>query len=216
MQPTPFQDRRDAGRQLAAALAAYAGDPAAIVLALPRGGVPVGAEVATALGLQLDILVVRKLGVPGHEEFAMGAIATGGVQVLHAPVLRMLHIPEVAVARVVAREQAELARRERAYRGDRPVPVLGARTILLVDDGLATGASMEAALALVQRQHPARVVVAVPVAPAETVARLREKADEVVCVMTPAPFDAVGSWYREFPQTSDDEVRALLAAAPRR
>jgi predicted phosphoribosyltransferase len=216
MLPSPFLDRRDAGRRLAAALTHHAGDPAAIVLALPRGGVPVGAEVAAALGLPLDILVVRKLGVPGHEEYAMGAIAGGGVKVLHEPVLQMLRIPEVAVARVVAREQEELARRERAYRGDRPLPVLGARTVLLVDDGLATGASMEAALAVVQRQHPARVVVAVPVAPAETLARLRDLADEVVCVLTPEPFDAVGSWYHDFPQTSDDEVRALLGTAPRR
>ncbi|HEX6631877.1 MAG TPA: phosphoribosyltransferase family protein [Gemmatimonadaceae bacterium] len=215
MHPTPFQDRHDAGRRLAAALAHHAGEAGALVLALPRGGVPVGAEVAAALGLPLDILVVRKLGVPGHEEYAMGAIAGGGVKVLHEPVLQMLRIPAVAVARVVAREQEELARRERAYRGDRPLPVLGARTVLLVDDGLATGASMEAALAVVQRQHPARVVVAVPVAPAETLARLRDLADEVVCVLTPEPFDAVGSWYRDFPQTSDDEVRTLLGAAPR-
>lgn len=216
MPPTRFEDRRDAGRQLAAALATRAVDPGAIVLALPRGGVPVGAEVAQALGLPLDILVVRKLGVPGHEEYAMGAIAGGGVQVLHEEVLRLLHIPAVAVARVVAREQAELERRERAYRGARPLPVLGARTVLLVDDGLATGASMEAALAAVQRQHPARVVVAVPVAPAETLARLRTLADEVVCVLTPEPFDAVGGCYRDFPQTSDDEVRALLGTTPRR
>lgn len=214
--PSPlFADRREAGRRLAEALSAWRGDPDLLVLALPRGGVPVAFEVAQALEAPLDLFVVRKLGVPGHEEYAMGAIASGGVQVLHDEVVRALRIPEVAIARVVAREQAELARRERDYRGGRPAPVLGGRTVLLVDDGLATGASMEAALAAVQRAHPARVVVAVPVAPSETVERLRAMADAVVCVATPEPFEAVGCWYRDFPQTTDDEVRALLVAAPR-
>lgn len=208
-----FRDRRDAGRQLAAALAGYAGAPGLIVLALPRGGVPVAFEVALALRAPLDIFVVRKLGVPGHEEYAMGAIASGGICVLNHDVLRRLSIPEVAISRVAAREQQELERREREYRGGRPVPVLGGRTVLLVDDGLATGASMEAALQAVQGHHPARVVVAVPVAPAETCERLGALADDVVCLSMPEPFDAVGCWYRSFPQTTDDEVRTLLAAA---
>lgn len=215
MHQAVFIDRRDAGRRLGEALAAYADAPDLIVLALPRGGVPVAYEVARALRAPLDVFVVRKLGVPGHEEYAMGAIASGGVRVLHDEVLRALRIPEAAIARVAAREQDELLRREREYRDGRPAPVLGARTVILVDDGLATGASMEAALEAVERQHPARVVVAVPVAPAETCNRLRDKADDVVCVATPEPFDAVGFWYREFPQTSDEEVRELLAAATR-
>lgn len=209
-----FADRRDAGRRLAIALAAWADAPDCIVLALPRGGVPVAFEVAQALHAPLDLLVVRKLGVPGREEYAMGAIASGGLRVLHEEVVQSLGIPAAAIARVVAREEEELERREREYRGTRPPPVLGGRTVLLVDDGLATGASMEVALQAVQRQHPAQVVVAVPVAPADTCARLRPQADAIVCVATPEPFLAVGCWYQEFPQTTDDEVRALLAAAP--
>ncbi|MES2919034.1 MAG: phosphoribosyltransferase [Pseudomonadota bacterium] len=209
-----FTDRREAGRRLAAALTDWADAPDRIVLALPRGGVPVAYEVAQALHAPLDVLVVRKLGVPGREEYAMGAIASGGLCVLNDEVVQGLHIPAPALARVVAREEAELARREQAYRGDRPPSVLGGRTVLLVDDGLATGASMEVALQAVQRQHPAQVVIAVPVAPADTCARLRPLADALVCVATPDPFLAVGYWYRQFPQTSDDEVRALLAAAP--
>lgn len=208
-----FTDRRDAGRQLAVALADWADAPDRIVLALPRGGVPVAFEVAQALHAPLDLLVVRKLGIPGREEYAMGAIASGGLRVLHDEVVQGLRIPAPAIARVVAREEEELARREREYRGTRPPPVLGGRTVLLVDDGLATGASMEAALLAVQRQHPAQVVVAVPVAPADTCARLRSLADAVVCVASPEPFLAVGCWYQAFPQTTDDEVRALLAAA---
>ncbi|MCC2637168.1 MAG: hypothetical protein K0Q68_887 [Moraxellaceae bacterium] len=210
-----FKDRRDAGRHLVAALADYAGDGDVIVLALPRGGVPVAFEVAQALKLPLDIFVVRKLGVPGHEEFAMGAIASGGVRVLRDDVVQTLRISPAEIARVAAREQAELERREHAYRGGRASPSLEGRTLLLVDDGLATGATMEAALEAVRQQRPARVVVAVPVAPAETLARLGAHADAVVCVATPEPFDAVGCWYREFPQTTDDEVRTLLAQAAR-
>lgn len=209
-----FEDRRDAGRRLAAALAEYAGRPDVVVLGLPRGGVPVAREVAEALGVPLDIFLVRKLGVPGHEEYAMGAIASGGVRVLHDEVVRALRLPVAAIAEVAAREQRELERRELAYRDGRPAPALAGRTVLLVDDGLATGASMEAALEAVRQQAPARVVVAVPVGPEETCRRLRALADAVVCVATPEPFDAVGYWYRAFPQTSDDEVRALLAAAP--
>lgn len=208
-----FADRRDAGRQLAAALADQAARPDAIVLGLPRGGVPVAFEVAQALRLPLDIFLVRKLGVPGHEEYAMGAIASGGVRVLHDDVVRALRLPVAAIAEVAAREQRELERREAAYREGRPAPVLAGRTVLLVDDGLATGASMEAALEAVRQQAPAHVVVAVPVGPADTCRRLRALADDLVCVATPEPFDAVGYWYRAFPQTSDDEVRELLAAA---
>lgn len=210
-----FKDRSDAGRHLVAALADYAGDADVIVLALPRGGVPVAFEVARALHLPLDIFVVRKLGVPGHEEFAMGAIASGGVRVLRDDVVQGLRISPADIAKVVAREQAELERREHAYRGERAPPSLEGRTLLLVDDGLATGATMEAALEAVRQQRPARVVVAVPVAPAETLARLGALADAIVCVATPEPFDAVGCWYQDFPQTTDDEVRALLAQAAR-
>jgi predicted phosphoribosyltransferase len=208
-----FRDRADAGRRLAGKLAQYAGRDDVIVLALPRGGVPVGAEVARALGSPLDVFLVRKLGVPGHEELAMGAIASGGVRVLNRDVLDQLRIPPQRVDAVAAREMAELARREAAYRDGRPAPDVRGKAVILVDDGLATGASMKAAVAALRDLGPARVVVAVPVGAAETCAELEQMADEVVCAETPDPFYAVGSWYADFDQTSDAEVRELLAGA---
>ena len=208
-----FCDRREAGRFLARELAAYANRPDVIVLALPRGGVPVGYEIAQALHAPLDVFLVRKLGVPGHEEYAMGAIASGGVSVLNEEVVQRLGISPYQIETVAAREQRELERRERAYRGERPPPEVSGRTVILVDDGLATGASMQAAVLALRRLQPARIVVAVPVAAPETCEQLREIADEVVCATTPEPFYAVGLWYEDFSQTSDEEVRALLAQA---
>jgi predicted phosphoribosyltransferase len=206
-----FRDRREAGRLLAARLAHYRGRPDVLVLALPRGGVPVGYEVARALGAPLDVFLVRKLGVPGHEELAMGAVASGGVQVLNDDVIAGLGLSERVVAAVTARELQELERRERLYRGARPPREVHGRTVILVDDGLATGATMRAAIHALRRRGAARIVVAVPVAPLPTCAELRAEADEVVCLFTPEPFFAVGLWYEDFTQTSDDEVRALLA-----
>ena len=211
--PVPYRDRTDAGRRLAAALDAHRGDPDVRVLALPRGGVPVAYEVAAALGAPLDVFVVRKLGVPGHEEYAMGAIASGDVVVLSADVVQRLGIDADAVRRVVEAERRELARRERRYRGDRPPPDVRGRTVILVDDGLATGSTMRAAIAALRQQGPARIVVAVPVAAAETCAELRGEVDDVVCPATPEPFHAVGLWYEDFSQTGDEEVRALLEHA---
>ena len=208
-----FRDRREAGRFLARELAAYANRPDVIVLALPRGGVPVGYEIAQALHAPLDVFLVRKLGVPGHEEYAMGAIASGGVSVLNEEVVQRLGISPYPIETLAAREQRELERRERAYRGERPPPEVSGRTVILVDDGLATGASMQAAVLALRRLQPARIVVAVPVAAPETCEQLREIADEVVCATTPEPFYAVGLWYEDFSQTSDEEVRALLAQA---
>jgi predicted phosphoribosyltransferase len=208
-----FRDRRHAGQALAQVLSAYANRPDVIVLALPRGGVPVGFEVAQALHVPFDVFIVRKLGVPGHEEYAMGALASGGVRVLNHNVLRMLDIPEDAVEAVTRSEQRELERRERLYRGDRPPPEVRGRTVILVDDGLATGSTMLAAVKALQAQRPARIVVAVPTASAETCEALRSEADEVVCATTPEPFRAVGLWYEDFSQTSDDEVRDLLSRA---
>ena len=207
---TRFRDRAHAGRVLAAALARYAHRRDVIVLALPRGGVPVGCEVARALGVPLDVFVVRKLGVPGHEELAMGAIASGGVRLLNEDVVALAGVSEEAIDEVAAREAAEIRRRERVYRGDRGPPDLRGRTVILVDDGLATGASMRAAVAAVRRQGPSWVVVAVPAAAADTCETLRAEVDELVCVMTPEPFHAVGLWYEDFSQTSDEEVRQLL------
>jgi len=212
---TRFRDRREAGRVLAQELAAYARRPDVVVLALPRGGVPVAYEVARALGAPLDVFLVRKLGVPGHEELAMGAVATGGVRVLNDQVVRALGIPPDVIDMVAAWEQQELARRERLYRGDRPPPDVKGRTVVLVDDGLATGATMRAALAALRQQQPARRVVAVPTAAAQTCDALRTEADDVVCATTPEPFDAVGFWYEDFSQTTDDEVRELLDRAAR-
>jgi predicted phosphoribosyltransferase len=208
-----FHDRHDAGRQLAGRLTYYAGRPDVIVLALPRGGVPVGFEVAQALGVPLDVFLVRKLGVPGREELAMGAIASGGVRVLNQEVVRALRIPESIIDSVATEEQSELERRERAYRDGRPAPDVRGRTVILVDDGLATGSSMRAAVEALRVRDPARIIVAVPVGASETCAALGEIADEVVCGYEPEHFAAVGLWYGDFTQTSDDEVRALLARA---
>jgi predicted phosphoribosyltransferase len=205
--------RGDAGRKLAARLAGYANRPDVLVLALPRGGVPVAYEVARALGAPLDMFVVRKLGVPGYEEFAMGAVATGGVRVLNQDVVDQVDIPDRLIDAVSQREQRELERRERAYRGMRPAPDVRGKIVILVDDGLATGSTMRAAVAALKQQQPARVVVAVPVASPETCEDLRREADEVVCLVTPEPFYAVGLWYQDFSQTTDEEVRALVAAA---
>jgi predicted phosphoribosyltransferase len=208
-----FRDRRDAGRFLADRLRAYADRPDVIVLALPRGGVPVAYEVARALHAPLDVFLVRKLGVPGREEFAMGALASGGVRVLNEDVVRGLGIAQSSVDAVAAREQQELERRERLYRGNRPPPEVRGRTVILVDDGLATGSTMRAAVLALHRLQPARIVVAVPTAAAETCDEMRALADEAVCGITPEPFHAVGLWYADFSQTSDEEVDALLAQA---
>jgi erythromycin esterase-like protein/predicted phosphoribosyltransferase len=210
-----FRDRRDAGRSLAGLLEHYSGDPAVIVLGLPRGGVPVAYEVAMALGAPLDIFLVRKLGVPGREEVAMGAIADGGVAVLNDDVIRGLDIPPEAIRRVAEHESRELLRREQAYREGRPSPELEGRTVILVDDGLATGASMRAAIGALRRHRPARLVVAVPAAPGVTCEELAGTVDEVVCATTPSPFVAVGESYWDFTQTTDEEVRDLLRAAAR-
>ncbi len=208
-----FRDRRHAGRVLAQVLAGYANRSDVFVLALPRGGVPVAYEVADVLHAPLDVLVVRKLGVPGHEEYAMGALASGGMRVLNDEVVQRLGISDAAVDAVTRHEQRELERRERLYRGGRPLPDMRGRTVILVDDGLATGSTMLAAVRALRAQQPARIVVAVPTAAAETCVQLRSEADEVVCATTPEPFGAVGMWYDDFSQTSDEEVRELLARA---
>ena len=213
---TRFHDRHDAGRQLARRLGEYAGRDDVLVLALPRGGVPVAAEVADALDAPLDVFLVRKLGLPGREEFAMGAIAMGGVQVLNQDVVRHFGVSAAQVAAVVAEEQAELERRARLYRGDRPPPALAGRTVLIVDDGLATGATMRAAVQALRARGPARIVVAVPVAAPEACEEFRHEADDAVCALTPERFEAVGLWYEDFSQTSDAEVRRLLAEAAQR
>jgi predicted phosphoribosyltransferase len=205
-----FHDRIDAGRQLAAALTEFESRPDVVVLGLPRGGVPVAHEVATQLHLALDVCLVRKLGVPGHEELAMGAIADGGIEVLSLDLIRELGIPQRLVQQTAVRERLELERRDRLYRGGRPPAIVNGRVVLLVDDGLATGSTMEAAIRVLRQQAPARLVVGVPVGPRETCERLRAVADQVVCLSTPAPFDAVGAWYEEFPQTTDDEIMRLL------
>lgn len=211
-----YRSRREAGQVLARLLQHYKGRDDVVVLALPRGGVPVAYEVARSLGAPLDVFLVRKLGVPGQEELAMGAIASGGVRVLVESVIRQLAIPPAIVQAAAEREGRELERRERDYRGDRPVPEVAGRTVILVDDGIATGASMRAAIAALRALRPARLVVAVPVAAPETCRELAALVDEVVCALTPERFTAVGLWYEDFSPTTDDEVRALLADAWRR
>ncbi len=200
---------------MAGRLADYAGRGDVLVLALPRGGVPVAFEVARALEAPLDVFLVRKLGVPGREELAMGAIATAGVRLLNDEVVQRLRIPARVIDRVAAVELAELERREREYRDGRPPPEVAGRTVILVDDGLATGASMRAAVVALRQRHPARIVVAVPIASPATCREFRDLVDQVVCARTPEPFHAVGHWYEDFSQTSDDEVRELLALAAR-
>lgn len=204
-----YADRREAGRILGEQVRGHAGEEA-VVLGLPRGGVPVAYEVAEALGAPLDVMLVRKLGVPGHEELAMGAIATGGIEVLNHELVAQLGISPAAIERVKQKEAQEIARRERAYRGSRPMPQLAGREVVLVDDGLATGATMRAAVLALRQHRPRRIVVAVPVAPPDTVQLLEEEADEVICPLTPELFLGVGNWYEDFRQVSDDEVRTLL------
>jgi putative phosphoribosyl transferase len=208
---TIFHDRTDAGRQLADELLHYGGRGDVIVLALPRGGVPVAAEVASRLALPLDVFVVRKLGVPGHEELAMGAIASGDVRVLNRDVISSLSMPDDIIEAVTAVEREELERRERSYRGSRPPLDVRARTVILIDDGLATGASMRAAVAALRQKGAGRIVVAVPVGAPSTCQELAEEADESVCLITPDSFIGVGQYYEDFSQTSDEEVRHLLA-----
>jgi putative phosphoribosyl transferase len=210
-----FANRAEAGAKLARKLTTYADRPDVLVLALPRGGVPVAYEVARALHARLDVFVVRKLGFPGHEELAMGAIATGGVRVLNQEVMSYIDLPDEAIEAVTNREQEELERRERLYRGDRAAPEVRGRTVILVDDGLATGSTMRAAAVALRQMHPAKIVVAVPVAALETCDDFRNEVDEVVCAVTPEPFMAVGVWYSDFSQTSDEEVRELLERAAR-
>ena len=208
-----FRDRADAGRHLLSRLGAYHGRPDVVVLGLPRGGIPVGYEVARGLGAPLDVFVVRKLGVPGQEELAMGAIATGGVRVVNRDVVDALHIAPDVLDRAAAQELRELERRERSYRGDRPEPQVEGRTVILVDDGLATGSTMRAAVQALRQQRPARIVVAVPVAASATCEELRREVEDVVCFATPEPFMAVGRFYDDFSQTTDEEVHDLLASA---
>lgn len=211
---TPFRDRTEAGQQLGELLSPYAGRDDVLILALPRGGIPVALAVARALDVPMDILNVRKLGYPGQEELAMGAIATGGIRVVNDEVVRMLQIPQDVIDRAAEEESHELERREQVYRGGRPPPDLQGRTVILIDDGIATGSTIRAAIAAVRQQGPARVVVAIPVAPAEVCEQLRREADEVVCLRAPEAFLAIGLFYESFPQLTDEEVRQLLAVAP--
>lgn len=210
-----FHDRAEAGRLLAAKLSEYANRPDVLVLALPRGGVPVGFEVAKALNAPLDVFLVRKLGVPGHEELAMGAIASGGTLVLNDDVVLTLRIPQQLMDVVAQREQQELERRERAYRDDRPQPDVQGKTIILVDDGLATGSTMRAAIRALRQREPAKIVVAVPAASPDTCDAFRDEVDDIVCALTPEPFYAVGLWYEDFSQTTDEEVRDLMERSMR-
>jgi predicted phosphoribosyltransferase len=208
-----FRDRADAGRQLAEWLSAYAGRPDVVVLALPRGGVPVAYEVARALRAPLDVFQVRKLGLPEHGELAMGAIASGGVRVLNEDLVRTLQISPEEIEAVARDEQAELERREQLYRDTRPAPDLRGKIVILIDDGLATGSTMRAAVEAIRQLQPQRIVVAVPVGAPQTCDAIREAADEVVCARMPDPFYAVGLWYEDFSQTTDWEVRELLKQA---
>jgi predicted phosphoribosyltransferase len=211
-----FRDRRDAGRRLAERLTGHAGEPDVLVLGLPRGGVPVAYEVAEHLNAPLDVFLVRKLGVPGHEELAMGAIASGGVRVLNMEVTRSLGIRPATIQAVETSEQRELARRERLYHGSRPAPEVRGRTVILVDDGLATGSSMWAAVEALRQREARRIVVAVPVAAPSTCEAFRQSGIEIVCGVTPEPFSAVGVWYQDFSATTDAEVRELLERADQR
>jgi putative phosphoribosyl transferase len=208
-----FRDRTDAGKYLATKLLSYKDRQDALVLALPRGGVPVAFEVAQALRMPLDIFLVRKLGVPGHEELAMGAISTGGVRVLNEETVEYLRIPEHVIDSIAAEELKELKRRELAYRGNRPEPDVKGKTVILIDDGLATGSTIRAAAQALRQQQPARIVVAVPVSAPETCDEYRIGVDEIICAVTPEPFLGVGMWYLDFSQTTDDEVRDLLERA---
>jgi len=214
METAEFRDRTEAGRLLGQEVAGrLAGRDDVIVLALPRGGVPVGYEVAKALNAPLDVFIVRKLGVPGQEELAMGAIASGGVQVINEEVFGWLPVSQVAIEAVAERERRELVRRERSYRGDRPPLELEGRTVVTVDDGLATGSTMRAAVRALRKMRPRAIIVAVPVAARETCESLRAEVDDIICLRTPHPFDAVGRWYRDFAQTTDAEVHELLDRA---
>jgi len=208
-----FQDRFHAGRVLAEKVRKYAGRPDLLVLGLPRGGVPVAFEVAKALQAPLDVFLVRKLGVPGHAELAMGAIASGGVRVLNEGVVQSLRIPDNVIDQVTADEQRELERRENAYRGKRAAYEIQGRTLILIDDGLATGASMRAAVVALRKREPRHIVVAVPTAAPDTCAAFEDQVDEIICAMTPEPFVAVGMWYEDFSQTTDEEVREILEQA---
>lgn len=208
-----FKDRRVAGKLLAQELAAYAHRPDVLVLALPRGGVPVAFEIAKALNVPLDVIVVRKLGVPNQEELAMGAIASGGVRILNQQTVRDLNISDDQIARIALTEERELERREWLYRGDRPFPNPQGRTVILVDDGLATGATMWAAIVALHKQQPAQIVIAVPIAARQSCEELKNQVDKIVCIATPDPFYSVGLWYQNFPQTTDDEVCDLLVTA---
>jgi predicted phosphoribosyltransferase len=208
-----FRHRVEAGRLLAARLGAYAGRDDVLVLALPRGGVPVGFEVARQLKAPLDVLIVRKLGVPGHEELAMGAITIGGIEYREESVLASFQIPPARIAEVVRRERAELERRERAYRGDRPFPQLTGRTVIVVDDGIATGSTMRAAVRALRSKHPAAIIVATPVASEAAIRVLEAEVTEVVSLLIPEDFFAIGQFYDDFGQTTDEEVKALLARA---
>jgi len=212
-----FKNRSEAGRFLAQKLEEYTNDPNVVVLALPRGGVPVAFEVAEALKAPLDIFVVRKLGVPGYDELAMGAIASGDIRVLNSRVVDYLDIPDETIERVAAREKRELQRRERLYRGTRPMIDVRGRTVIIVDDGMATGSTMRAAVRALRQQQPKKIIVAVPVGARETCESFTKDVDTMcVCAITPEPFDGVGLWYRDFEQTSDEEVRHLLARAAKR
>jgi predicted phosphoribosyltransferase len=211
--PSGYLDRRDAGRQLAAALSAYAGQPNVVVLGLPRGGVPVADEVASALHAPLDVFIVRKLGAPWHSELALGALAEGGIEIRHRDAMASFGVSDEDLDHVARREREELARRVARYRGHRPPQDLRNRVVILVDDGLATGSTMEAAIAAVRRHEPARLIVAVPVGAVDTCRRLIGLVDDLVCPLAPAQFSAVGEWYADFSQTTDEEVAAILAAA---